>query len=281
MPGGRLAVEVTDGDTAPVLAIHGISSQRRLWDWLRDLAPTLSLVAPDLRGRGDSVTVGPAYGLCAHTDDMIAVLDALAIDRALVCGMSMGGFVAVDLAVRHPDRVAGLVLVDGGLPMAAPPGLTREALPALFADRLGRLEHAWASPAAYRDFFVGATAPLLDPDDTTLDGYLAHDLDAKGRVRLSGAAVLTDAADVLLGAESTAADRWRDVAAPTRLLHAEWGHGAGERPPAYSPEAVEAFATAMPALVATRLLPGADHAASIMTKGGAAATLDLLTDALG
>ena len=53
VPGGQLAVELSSTDSEPVLAIHGISSQRRLW--LRAAAPGLSLIAPDLRGHGDSV----------------------------------------------------------------------------------------------------------------------------------------------------------------------------------------------------------------------------------
>jgi pimeloyl-ACP methyl ester carboxylesterase len=57
VPGGMLAVETFGSATEPVLAIHGISSQRRLWNWLRATAPDLSLIAPDLRGRGDSVGV--------------------------------------------------------------------------------------------------------------------------------------------------------------------------------------------------------------------------------
>jgi pimeloyl-ACP methyl ester carboxylesterase len=52
VPGGRLAVEVNSTDSEPVLAIHGISSQRKLWNWLSAAAPSLSLIAPDLRGRG-------------------------------------------------------------------------------------------------------------------------------------------------------------------------------------------------------------------------------------
>jgi pimeloyl-ACP methyl ester carboxylesterase len=55
VPGGRLAVEVSSTDSEPVLAIHGISSQRKLWNWLRAAAPGLGLIASDLRGRGDSV----------------------------------------------------------------------------------------------------------------------------------------------------------------------------------------------------------------------------------
>ncbi len=98
-------------DTMPVLALHGVSSNRALWNWLRAQAPEISLIAPDLRGRADSVGVGGPYSLRRHTEDMIRVLDELRIDSVAVCGMSMGGFVAVDLATGHPDRVRQLVLV--------------------------------------------------------------------------------------------------------------------------------------------------------------------------
>ena len=66
VPGGRLAVEIFRSDTEPVLAIHGISSQRKLWNWLRAAAPDLSLIAPDLRGRDALdvlVTVRPVPGV--------------------------------------------------------------------------------------------------------------------------------------------------------------------------------------------------------------------------
>src|SRR4051794_3067487 len=156
--GGTLAVEVTDGQAEPVLAIHGISSQRRLWGWLRAEAPDLTLVAPDLRGRADSVAIEGPFGIEQHSRDMLAVLDALHLDQVHVLGMSMGGFIAVDLAVRAPERVRSLVLVDGGFPMTVPPGLTPELLPAVFADRLGRLEQTWSSVEDYAAYFVQATA---------------------------------------------------------------------------------------------------------------------------
>ncbi len=50
VPGGALAVELITSATEPVLAIHGISSQRRLWNWLAVADPRISLIAPDLRG---------------------------------------------------------------------------------------------------------------------------------------------------------------------------------------------------------------------------------------
>jgi pimeloyl-ACP methyl ester carboxylesterase len=268
--GGDLAVEVMPGSTDPVLAVHGISSTRRLWDWLHAEDPEITLVAPDLRGRGDSVDVQGPSSVAQHADDLIAVLDALELQSVHVLGMSMGGFIAVDLAHRHPDRVRSLILVDGGFPMATPAGLTPEALPAVFADRLARLEHAWDSLEAYKEFFTSQTGPLLDRDDPILDGYLAHDL-AEGRVRLSGAALLTDAEDVFFGASA-----WQQLDVPVRFLHAEWSIGK-DSAPGYPPEAVDRYAAAT---VTTRYLPALDHAGSIMTPEGARATAEVLREAL-
>src|SRR5580700_5334325 len=175
VPGGRLAVETIRSDTEPVLAIHGISSQRKLWNWLRAAEPGLSLIAPDLRGRGDSVGVAGPSSIGRHAADMVAVLDHLGLDAVHVCGMSMGGFVAVEMATAFPGRVKSLILVDGGFPMAVPPGLTPETLPTLFASRLARMDREFGSVLKYGKFFA-RTAPLLDPDDPLLLDYLAHDL---------------------------------------------------------------------------------------------------------
>lgn len=270
VPGGALAVEALAGRTEPVLAVHGISSTRRLWTWLHAEAPDLTLLAPDLRGRGDSVDVAGTSSVRQHADDLVAVLDAFDLEAVHVCGMSMGGFVAVDLALRHPDRVRSLVLVDGGFPMAAPPGLTREALPAVFADRLGRLEQRWSSLAEYTAFFTGATTPLLDADDPLLQTYLAHDLRG-GKVRLSGQALLDDAASVYFDPPA-----WEQLVLPVRFLHAEWSTGK-DTVPAYPDEAVARYREKT---VTTRFLPALDHAGSIMTREGARATAELLREAL-
>lgn len=273
VPGGTLAVERFSSDTEPVLAIHGISSQRRLWNWLRAQAPGLSLIAPDLRGRGDSVDIGGPFSIARHAEDMVAILDQLGLDAVHVCGMSMGGFVAVELAVSHPGRVKSLILVDGGLPMATPPGLTPEALPVVFRDRLARLDRDWPSVRDYADFFVTQTAPLLDPADPLLLDYLSHDLTGH-RVRLSTEALVADAADIFFGPP-----KWQQLQRPARLLTAQWSSGA-DTPPAYTPGAVAAFREQLAALVAVHPMAGADHAASIMSPAGAAASAAVINTAL-
>ena len=269
VPGGDLAVEVLPGTTEPVLAVHGISSHRKLWSWLRAELPDLALVAPDLRGRGDSFGVAGTSTVPQHADDLVAVLDALGLDEVHVLGMSMGGFVGVDLATRHPERVKSLVLVDGGFPMAAPPGTSPDDVDTLFADRLARLGRRFTAEELAVQF--AQTAPMLDATDPLLRDYLAHDLAADGTVRLSGEALKSDFVSVFF-----ADSPWRSLTLPVRFSYAEFGTGEGT-PPAYSPERVADYATVC---TTVRFVPGVDHAGSIMSKAGAAAAADLVTEAL-
>ncbi|HVU72697.1 MAG TPA: alpha/beta hydrolase [Mycobacteriales bacterium] len=269
--GGQLTFEVHSGSTEPVLAIHGVSSQRLLWSWLRRAAPEISLIVPDLRGRGDSVDVAGPSSIRQHAEDMVGVLDELGLDSAHVCGMSMGGWVAVALAALHPGRVRTLTLVDGGVPTPPPPGLTPEnAVGVALADRKARLERTFATVEDYRDLFVSSTAPLLDPHDAVLLDYLRHDL-RDGHVRLSAEALATDTADVFFGEQ-----HWSQVAAPTRLLVAEWSVGAGT-PPACSDALLAEHASGLDEVVR---VPGVDHAAIIMSPAGAEAVAGVLRRSL-
>jgi pimeloyl-ACP methyl ester carboxylesterase len=110
--GARLSY--VDAGTGPALVfLHAGIADLRMWQrQLPDLAADHRAVAYDLRGYGDSdLPPGPF----AHHDDLAPLLDALGIDGAVLVGCSLGGMVAVDCALAHPDRVRGLVLVGAGL----------------------------------------------------------------------------------------------------------------------------------------------------------------------
>jgi 3-oxoadipate enol-lactonase len=99
-------------DTA-LLLIHGFPLDRRLWDGqLAGLSSTVRVIAPDLRGHGRSdVPPGP-YSMDLHADDMAMLLDHLNIERAIVAGLSMGGYIAFAFWRRHAARVQALILAD-------------------------------------------------------------------------------------------------------------------------------------------------------------------------
>src|ERR671916_1674109 len=101
-----------------VLALHGITAQHRTFNaTARYLEHPDGMVALDLRGRGDSDKPPPGnYGLGRHARDVIRTLDYLGVERCVLVGHSMGAFVALHTALLYPDRIAGLVLLDGGWP---------------------------------------------------------------------------------------------------------------------------------------------------------------------
>ncbi len=110
--GARLAYE-RSGRGPAVLLVHGFSLDLDMW---REMAPLLavghSVVAVDLRGFGRS---DPPTGAYTHMADLAALMDGLAIERAAIVGLSMGGGVALDFALAHPGRVSALVAVDATL----------------------------------------------------------------------------------------------------------------------------------------------------------------------
>lgn len=99
------------GGATPLVLLHGGAADHRMW-W-----PQLSafddrrVVAPDARGHGGTSDAERAYRLC---DDVIALLDALEIEQAVLAGISMGGGTAVDVALEHPGRITGLVVGGTG-----------------------------------------------------------------------------------------------------------------------------------------------------------------------
>jgi pimeloyl-ACP methyl ester carboxylesterase len=102
--------DVGAGDV--VVFLHGFPHNRALWaPQLDALLGRARCIAPDLRGFGES-TAAPPFSMDRYADDLAALLDTLRIDKAVVCGLSMGGYVAFAFWRRHRARVRGLVLAD-------------------------------------------------------------------------------------------------------------------------------------------------------------------------
>lgn len=269
--GGDLAGGHWRADAAgvPLLALHGITASHRAWHHVAGALPERRIVAPDLRGRGRSSELPGPWSLRDHADDQAGLLDALAIDRAVVVGHSMGAFVTVRFAAAHPDRVAGVVLVDGGLPIPHPDGLAPdEVAAAVLGPALARLEMRFADPAAYVDFW--RAHPAIGPvwDDHLAD-YVAYDLVGTPPELRSSSVAEAVAQNVLeLDGSDGYADDLASLRGPVDVLRAE--RGLLDQPEAlYPAERVAAFAERMPALRVTEVA-GLNHYTIVMTEAGAA-----------
>lgn len=100
------------GAGAPTLLLHGFPHDRSLWSPQLAAPPAgVRLIAPDLPGFGESAAVD-VPSLDAWADWSMALCDSLAIDRVVVAGLSMGGYLAFSIWRRHPERVRALILAD-------------------------------------------------------------------------------------------------------------------------------------------------------------------------
>lgn len=153
--GGRLRVVVWPGDGPLVIAAHGITANALAWGAAaRLLAGRVRLAAPDLRGRAHSAHLPGPFGMAAHAADLVAIADHLGERQVTLVGHSMGGFVVTATANRHPDRVESVLLIDGGVPLALPPGVDVDtALYATIGPAMQRLSMTFPTITDYEVFF--------------------------------------------------------------------------------------------------------------------------------
>jgi lipase len=268
-----------DAPGTPVLAVHGITASHRNWDLFATALPERRVIAPDLRGRGRSNALPAPYGLEQHADDLAASLDALGVARVFVVGHSMGAFVSVRFAERHPDRVAGLALIDGGIPVPNPDGVAPEELPAvLLGPALERLSMTFADRAAYRDFW--RRHPALGPYwNDAIEAYVDYDLQgtepelrssanaeavAVNAVQLDGAAGYTEA---LLGAPG-----------PVDFFRAP--RGLQDAAPLYPEALVAEWAERMPQLI-VHDVADVNHYTIVMSDSGTGSVIPVIRARLG
>ncbi len=247
--GVRLAVEV-QGDGPAVLFIHGYPLDRTIWSQVMASLPGLTVIAPDLRGMGLSDAPDLGYSMATYAEDLAALLDARGVDRVVLCGLSMGGYVALEFLRRWRGRVRGLILMDTRADADTPEGrrardeaaaaaregggeaiaramLPKLLTPATLTERPGVAERVRTMMArAPVPGIVGALAAMRDRSDSS-------DL-------------LPSLADlptlILVGAEDrlTPPDRAEAMARAIPGARMEVIPGAGHLPPVEQPEATSA-----------------------------------------
>lgn len=97
----------------PIVFLHGFPFDKTMWEkQIEFLKTTYRLIACDIRGFGKSKDEKSLLNMDLFVDDLIKFMDKLDIDKAVICGLSMGGFITLNAAKRFPDRFEALILCD-------------------------------------------------------------------------------------------------------------------------------------------------------------------------
>lgn len=112
--------------------VNSLGTDLRIWDRVvARLGDRFSILRFDERGHGLSGLGEPPYDIAIMAEDLLALLDHYGIEKAIVCGLSVGGMITLALAEAHPERIAGLILCDTA---------HRIGSPAFWAERIGVIE---------------------------------------------------------------------------------------------------------------------------------------------
>lgn len=226
------------GQGPAVLLIHGFPLNRQMWQ--PQLAPLADagyrVITPDLRGFGQSEAPSH-YSMDAFADDIVALLDTLGIEDAVIGGMSMGGYILLDLLERHPQRIRAAAFIATKSAADDEEGRARRTAMAAEAERLG------ANP------LIKIFAELLFAPDTTqtrpelIAKVRSWMRDTNPKALAGGLLAMRDRKDYT--------PLLTEIRQPCLVL-------AGAEDRAASPNAVEVFTTALPRCE-SRILPNAGH----------------------
>jgi 3-oxoadipate enol-lactonase len=153
--GQRIWFEDTGGDGPVIILSHGFLMDRSMFDHqVSGLRDKYRVITWDSRGFGRTEYDGLSFTYWDLAEDCIGVLDSLGISQAIVGGMSQGGFVSLRVALRHPERVRALVLIDTQAGAEHPEKI------ALYQGMFD----AWAEHGADDDMaYVAASIIIADP----------------------------------------------------------------------------------------------------------------------
>lgn len=235
-------VDIGRREGLPVVLVHAFPLAHRMWEpQLAALSNGFRLVAYDLRGFGESEVGDGQYTMELLVDDLLAVLDGLAIERAVVCGLSMGGYIVLRAAEREPARLRGLVLCDTRSEADTDEGKLRRAA----AVRKVKREGVAAFAAELTPLVLGPTTRRERPE---VEARVRKMIEANSPLGICGAqlamAARTDTTAALPG-----------IGVPALVL-------VGEEDPLTPPSASEAMRRRIPG-AEMAAIPGAGHLSNL------------------
>lgn len=155
-PRGALAYTDHGGDGIPVVALHGFFMDQSMFNpQVEGLADVARVITVDIYGHGGSSDGPVGFTYWDVADDVVALLDHLAIDEAVWLGMSQGGYAALRGALAHPERVSGLILVS--TETAATDAETKAEYEGLFSF--------WAASGPNQPILQGLAGQLLGAEE--------------------------------------------------------------------------------------------------------------------
>ncbi len=278
--GIEIAFNYWPGRGTPIVFIHGLTASSMSFLALaKSFAGKHSVLAIDLRGRGNSDKPDAPYGMAQHARDVAAVLRAFGAESYVVVGHSMGAYIATALAAQEPDLVAGLIMLDGGYFPPMPDGLTADQILNLVVGPavIGRLNRTYSSYEEYLNYWRSLPGYPLEVWNDSLEKYLKYDLGGAApnlKPKGSEAGVRADFADMLQREEITV--RLQAVKCPTMVIRAEQGMAKGQ--PGILPNVVlQEIKTLIPQLK-IHTIKAVTHYTILFNERGVAQVGELISD---
>jgi pimeloyl-ACP methyl ester carboxylesterase len=240
--GIEVAFDDTGGDGPAVVLGHGFAMDRSMFDsQVEALRSRYRVITWDERGHGDTVYPPAPFTYWDLADDCLGLLDHLGLDRAVVGGMSQGGFIALRLALTAPERVRGLILLDTQAGSELP-----ELIPLYQA-----MVDQWLEQGP-TDELVDATAGLIigqpDLNRVWTERWRARE---KEDIRYPGRALLT---------RDDITDRLGEITAPALVVH-------GTADASIGMDRAEVLAAGLPGCPGVVVIEGGTHSANMTHPG--------------
>ena len=171
--GIEIQLALWEGKRENIFCIHGLTANSRCWDRIvSGLIPEFRVLAMDLRGRGLSDKPPKGYFIEQHVQDIYCLLEDQKLERVTLMGHSLGAYISLAFAARHPDRVKKLILMDAGGHLSQSQWDNVHVAIKPSVDRLGQVF------PSFEDYTtLLKQAPFLQPWTRFLDTYFRYEIE--------------------------------------------------------------------------------------------------------